>query len=407
MAACRFSITNKPVSNPQDDVSFEYLLRRSQRLGSLIESILSINGSILAMRDIEGLFELILARVLAAIDHANAGCVLKLESDGFLHIVAAQGYPAETAQVFRVKLEDTFQWKKSGGRLSDTLLISDLQRFMKEYGIPDTLIADERGRTIRSSMSSPIFAKGKFYGLINLDSCESDIFDDTDRILAEYVRSQVPIALETYMAHEQIRELLDEKELILREVHHRVKNNMATIGSILSIQAQTVHDAEARQAVEDAYNRLLAMARLYEKLFLSQSYRSFRTSAFLSLLVEEIVANSTLPDTVALEQHIEDFEVGARNIQPLSLIVNEVLLNSIKYAFVGRKCGRIKVSARYEGELARIEIRDDGTGFTIQDEGKEHRGFGLILVDTLVKQMGGRYTIEGGEGTRFVLDFKP
>jgi len=177
------------------------------RLMRLKDAILAISRSTVETTDDTGLFDLVLEKLLAAIDHASVGCVLRLEEDRMLHILAARGYPRDRLADFRVRLEDTFQWKKTKGHLDETLIINNLAEFMPTYEIPGDILRDANGREIHSSMSAPLFFEGALYGLINLDGHDNDVFDDTDRTLMEYVRAQIPIALGIFKLNAKLREM--------------------------------------------------------------------------------------------------------------------------------------------------------------------------------------------------------
>lgn len=175
----------------------------SQRILRLKDAILSINNYIKEVEDIISLFDLILEKVLTAVDHATVGCVLLLDENGMLRIVSSIGYGISTSSSFSIRVEDTFHWKEANSEPRETLIINDLQKFMIENNMPDTLLSDESSRTIRSTMSTPLIVEDKLYGLINLDSSEDNVFDETDRALLECIRSQVPIAINMFNAFER------------------------------------------------------------------------------------------------------------------------------------------------------------------------------------------------------------
>ena len=206
-------------------------------------------------------------------------------------------------------------------------------------------------------------------------------------------------------AEERIKELLAEKELILREVHHRIKNNMASICSLLSIQRATVEDIAAKRALEAAAGRVQSMMVLYERLYLSGDFLNISVGFVLPSLVDEIVANCACPAEIEVEKEVEDFVLDTKRLQPLGIIVNEVLTNAMKYAFAGRARGRVRVKARREGGRARVEIGDDGIGMPEAVGPGRSTGFGLMLVENLSRQLDGEIRVERGGGTRFVLEF--
>jgi PAS domain S-box-containing protein len=205
---------------------------------------------------------------------------------------------------------------------------------------------------------------------------------------------------------ERIKNLLKEEEAILKEVHHRIKNNMITINSLLNLQASTLSDANARKALEDAGNRVQSMMVLYEKLFQSTNFTTISVREYLPSLVEQIVANFPNSDSISVHETIDDFILDSKLLTHLGLIVNELLTNIMKYAFDGRDRGSIAISARLDRNRVSLIIEDDGNGMPEGINFKKSSGFGLMLVGMLTEQLGGTIGIERNEGTKIVLEFE-
>ncbi len=200
--------------------------------------------------------------------------------------------------------------------------------------------------------------------------------------------------------------LLVEKEILLKEVHHRIKNNMGTMISLLSLQSDTLKEASAIQALEDAGNRLRSMGVLYDKLYRSHDFREISARDYLSTLVAEIIGVFPNRSLVQTETRIGDFALTAELLSPLGIIVNEIITNCMKHAFVGREKGMIRVCASKTDKLVSLSIDDDGVGIPERIGLGDSHGFGLILISNLAEQLDGKMRIERGEGTRFVLEFE-
>jgi PAS domain S-box-containing protein len=212
-------------------------------------------------------------------------------------------------------------------------------------------------------------------------------------------------------ASEKVKALLREKEIILKEVHHRIKNNMGTIGSLLSIQSEASVDAGAKATLLDASGRVQSMMVLYDKLYRSEGSASISARDYLPSLVEEIARLFPGRESVSLEVEVEDLILGAKLLSVLGLLVNELLANAMKHAFVGREGGRVAVrlarlGAGGEGRLSLV-FEDDGVGIPEAAALESARGFGMQLVRMLVEQIGGSLSIERGGGTRFIVEFAP
>lgn len=206
-------------------------------------------------------------------------------------------------------------------------------------------------------------------------------------------------------AEEALRALVQEKELILREVHHRIKNNMGNIMGLFALQAMDLKEPTAVAALEEASGRVQTMMVLYDKLYQTTQYGRLGAREYLSSLIDEILGNFPLYRTITVEKAIDDIELDEKTIQPLGIILNELLTNVMKYAFVGRDGGVIQVSlGRTDGRL-HLVVRDNGNGMAAPAEG-ERRGFGLELVKTLVEHQRGTLRIDRSSGTTVSLEWE-
>jgi two-component sensor histidine kinase len=211
---------------------------------------------------------------------------------------------------------------------------------------------------------------------------------------------------ERKFAEQTVKSLLAEKELILREVHHRVKNHMSTIYNSLALQAAATGEKAAKEALADAGSRVRSMLLLYDKLYQSRQFAGMSVELYLPPLIDEILANFPERGRVEVEKRIGDFPLDANKLQLLGIIVNELLTNIMKHAFAGRETGRIEVAAAAERGKVMLSVRDDGIGLPEAVDIDRSSGFGLMLVGGLTKQLGGSLSIERREGTRIALEFE-
>jgi len=226
-----------------------------------------------------------------------------------------------------------------------------------------------------------------------------------NRELVELYANQVGMFIVRQRHEGKITKLLAEKELILKEVTHRIKNNLYTISSLLSLQAADMVDSPARAALEDAGSRVQSMKLLYEKLYESPALTEVSVKDYLPALVDEIIANFPNRTMVRNETDIDEFKLTTRVIQPLGIIVNELLTNIMKYAFEGKSSGSIKVSLKTHDGLVSLVVGDDGNGMPENIDFENSSGFGLQLVRALTTQLDGKIRIERGGGTKVVLEF--
>ncbi len=206
---------------------------------------------------------------------------------------------------------------------------------------------------------------------------------------------------------EENRKKNDSLNIVLKEVHHRIKNNMNTMTSLLSLQALNMKDQAAVSALQDAGERIRSMGLLYDKLYQTSDFSELSLKSYLPALIDEIVANYCGIVSVSVAKNIQDIVLGAKIIQPLGMIINELLTNSMKYAFTGKSDGTITVSAVRAAATVMVSVEDNGKGMPQSISFENSTGFGMFLVQALTKQLNGKIRIERAAGTKIILEFEP
>ncbi len=199
---------------------------------------------------------------------------------------------------------------------------------------------------------------------------------------------------------------LKEKETLLKEVHHRIKNNIASILGLLSMQAGATDNAEARSALQDAISRVHSIHVLYEKLLIGKDYQDVSVKSYIESLIASLVSVFPESKTITIEKKIADFHMNSKKLVSVGIIINELLTNIFKYAFTGKDNNRIFIEFTQTDTNAMLTIRDNGIGINEQITRNKTPGFGLMIVKMLAEQLEGTYTIENDNGTRSVLKFK-
>ncbi|MDQ7827156.1 MAG: PAS domain S-box protein [Candidatus Eremiobacteraeota bacterium] len=207
-------------------------------------------------------------------------------------------------------------------------------------------------------------------------------------------------------AEERVKSLLAEKELLLQEVHHRIKNNMGIMMNLLSLQSHTLEDPAAVAALMDARSRIQCMEVLYDKLYCSVGFREISAQDYLPSLIDEIVGMFPNKGMVKIETEIEDFVLGAKVLPPLGILMNELLTNAMKHAFTGRDDGLIMVSASVKDTHVTLTVEDNGKGIPESIDIAASTGFGLQLVGMLAEQLKGTIRLERQKGSKFILEFE-
>jgi len=208
-------------------------------------------------------------------------------------------------------------------------------------------------------------------------------------------------------AEEKIRANLEEKENLLKEIHHRVKNNLQIISSLLLLQTPKLKDAEAAEIFDECRERIQFMARLHEQLYNSGNLRRIEFGKNLAEIAETLL-HSHMPAgcRLRLEKSIDPLELDVDTSQVLGLLATELLLNALKHAFTGRKSGTIRVEL-HRGEKNSMVVCDDGIGLPPCFDTRKSGRMGIQLTHALAKQIRGEadFSQNPGGGTRVVVGF--
>jgi len=207
-------------------------------------------------------------------------------------------------------------------------------------------------------------------------------------------------------AEAQIRQSLQEKEVLLKEVHHRVKNNMQVISSLLSLQGEQITDPAALMSFRDSQNRVRSMALVHEKLYRSESLASIDFSEYVIDLMASLKRSYIVSD-VDLRVEADELRLGVDMAIPCGLIINELVSNALKHAFKGRKGGVVDVRIKRNGHgMTMIRVQDNGNGLPSDFDHRQSNSLGMQLVSMLTEQLGGSLEVHGATGTCFTITFQ-
>jgi PAS domain S-box-containing protein len=214
---------------------------------------------------------------------------------------------------------------------------------------------------------------------------------------------------EKKFVQQRMEQSLREKEVLLKEVHHRVKNNMQVVSSILNLQSSYVSDAYALNLLKESQNRIKTMAYIHESLYQNKSFTYVNFSEYVETLLKNIIQSySYSKEKVRLEANVEKITLSLDSSIPVGLIINELVTNSIKHGFPGTKRGKIVLNLKCENNLVFLELKDDGIGFAPEVDFENSHSLGLQLVNTLIEQIDGRFIFRSEKdiGTEILISFK-
>jgi two-component sensor histidine kinase/CheY-like chemotaxis protein len=203
----------------------------------------------------------------------------------------------------------------------------------------------------------------------------------------------------------EIRQSLKEKLILVKEVHHRVKNNLQIISSLLNMQSSRLENPELVSIIRESENRVHSMALVHEKLYQSDLMATIDFSEYLQSLAEQLISSYCVYENIKLSFNINKIMLSINTAIPCGLIVNEILTNSIKYAFPGNRKGEIQISLHAENKMVYLKIQDNGIGMQKDGDMKKIKTLGLKLIQILTAQIDGNIKISNESGTTYTLSF--
>ncbi len=211
-------------------------------------------------------------------------------------------------------------------------------------------------------------------------------------------------------AEEQIKSALREKEVLLREIHHRVKNNLQVMSSLISLETDYITDPQAQRLFMETQSRVRTMALIHEELYQSKNLARVNFADYIYKLTNNLMQIFALQHNIGLKVNVDEVFLGVDTAIPCGLIVNELMTNALKYAFPNNRPGNISVSlicAEQPGQMPRYElcVEDDGVGLPPGFDISASNTLGLQLVSILIAQLRGELAIQSENGTQFKLTF--
>jgi two-component system, sensor histidine kinase PdtaS len=241
---------------------------------------------------------------------------------------------------------------------------------------------------------------------------QSDVWESFDEVITVPItkmvlQSRVHVLLQARRLSVQVNQLLQDKEMLMKEIHHRVKNNLMIISSLLSLQSRYIKDEATRGIFKESQTRAKSMALIHERLYRSADLKSIDFPDYIYSLTRDIFNTySNSRGRVQLQLDVQDAMVDVNSAVPLGLIINELVTNSLKYAFSDDKEGIIKISFHEDGDDYVLEVADNGIGIPDDFDIKKSDSLGMLLVNNLTSQIHGELEFKRDHGTIFTIKFK-
>ena len=208
-------------------------------------------------------------------------------------------------------------------------------------------------------------------------------------------------------AEELLKKEIEQKELLIKEINHRVKNNFALVCSLLSIQQQNIEDEEIREIFEEAQNRIQSIALVHKQLYGSEDLAHIDFFTYITSLIRHLIGGYKYKtDNISIDLDIKEVALDIAKAIPCGLIINELIANAFKHGFKNRENGKIAVKMQYlKDDKIKLTIANDGNPFPDGIDFRNTQTLGLQLVTGLVGQIGGTIELDNSKGTKFIITF--
>jgi two-component sensor histidine kinase/HAMP domain-containing protein len=269
---------------------------------------------------------------------------------------------------------------------------------------------------VHQGVSAPLLFQGRLIGVLSLGSEEANSIKQEHLQIMLEVANSLAVAIHDARLRQELashtRDLensLSEKEILLREIHHRVKNNLQVVSSLLSLQSMQMHDLPGRELLRESQNRVRSMAMIHEKLYQSVDLAHVNFGEYVYNLAAFLFSSYQVePGRIQLVMDIaEPVRLDLDEAIPCGLLLNELVSNAIKHAFPERRSGQVGISLKEEpGGWIHFTVRDDGIGFPVGFDWRNSDSLGLQLVTTLVEQLNGVIEVDPAQGLCFDIKFR-
>jgi PAS domain S-box-containing protein len=272
------------------------------------------------------------------------------------------------------------------------------------------------------ALIAPLKSENTVTGLVEISSSAEGMYSEDDLKIFNALVQQLSLARTNAINYEQakneiterrraekaIKDSLKEKELLIKEIHHRVKNNLQIISSLLKLQSGYIRDKEAHEMLEESRNRIQSMAIVHQKLYQSKSLSKIDFHDYINQLLMHLFQVYTIDnEVISLYVKTKDVSMGIDTAIPCGLIINELVSNSLKYAFPDGRKGNIEIEMKKSGVyMFVLTVSDDGIGLPGNIDFRNTVSLGLQLVITLTEQLDGTIELNQENGTKFTITFK-
>ncbi len=401
--------------NPQPQAEGESpLMLPNLDIGYLMKSSLAISAEI----EQDALLKKIMQAVIES-SGAQHGFLMAVDDNGALSVRAECHAEEQQTVVMHRDLEETEEISKAIVRY----VYRTGEKVLLDDAAGEGLFKDNpeiHALQLRSVLCLPVIKQSRMIGVLYLENrLASGVFSPERTQTTELLTSQAAISIENATllgkhreAEGQIRKSLREKEVLLKEIHHRVKNNLQIIHSMLNLQKPHLTDAGAIELFKESQNRVYTMALIHEKLYQSKSLAAIDLAEYVdSLIAYLFLSYGASRGNIRAKVAIQEVDLDLDKLIPVALIINELVTNALKHGFsdsAARDDGageiRVDLNVGPDGVVS-LSVSDNGSGFPESFDVEQCRSLGLKLVRVLVRQLKGEMKLHSEGRTEFVITF--
>ncbi|RLD53657.1 MAG: hypothetical protein DRJ01_19085, partial [Bacteroidetes bacterium] len=378
-------------------ISFDITKRKQSEK---IQKILyDISNAVITTKNLEELFPIIRDTLGKIIDTKNFYVALYNKKEDILSLQ------------YMIDEKDNFKSFPAGQGLTAYIIKTGKALFLTNDGIEKMQKAGlikRVGSKAKVWLGVPLKTKSGVIGVLVIQNYEDEnAINKNDMQVLEFVSNQIGLSIERKIAEEKIKRNLLEKNILLKEIHHRVKNNMQVISSMLKLQSSYIKDKIDKELFNDSQNRVRTMSLIHEKLYMAPDLANINFREYVVSLATFLFSSYGInPTRVILNVNIKDVYLDVNMAIPCGLLINEIISNSLKYAFPDNNEGNIAVQMWLsKDEKYHLIIKDNGIGLPDDFNLENLDSLGVRLVNALVDQLHGEIKIKRENGTSYEIIF--
>jgi two-component sensor histidine kinase len=340
-------------------------------------------------------------------------CVFFESPIGFFHFVNPD-QASLTLQVWSTRTEREFCTAQGSGmhygfdrvgiwidcvKVRRPVIHNDYASLPHRKGLP------EGHASVARELVTPIIRGDKIVAILGVGN-KTNEYTEAEADMLFYLADMAWSIADRKRAEEIIVRQIREKEVLLKEVHHRIKNNISTIASMLYLQSDKIKNQEARSILNDAISRVESMSIIYQKLLMTDDYADLSARVYITELVTAIINIFSDSGRISINYEIDDVRLEVNLLFYIGIIINELVTNSMKYAFKDNESGNINIKLKNGSDEISISLWDNGIGFLPGFDINATSSYGLTIIKILAEQLKGSLRIYNSDGARCELIFK-